>query len=111
MITKPHRLHTYRFSSLYSQGKRHYFGGALLFFLPNNSPHSHIAYVVGKKYSPSAVKRNRQRRVLYAALHTHLLNLAPGYDIVISYTNRGKVLPYREACATLSALFSQAKLI
>ncbi len=99
------------FTTIYSKGKRHYFSGVLLFFMPNMQSRTRFACVVGKKYSLRAVKRNKQRRILFHATQKYTPHLLPGFDVVISYTNHGNVLPYKEACVIILKLLSQAKLL
>lgn len=99
------------FTTIYSKGKRHYFSGVLLFFMPNATSRTRIACVVGKKHSLRAVKRNKQRRILSHATQKYGHYLLPGFDIVISYTNHGNVLPYKEACVIIAKLLSQANLL
>ena len=111
MNTKAHLRKRPNFTTIYSKGKRHYFSGVLLFFVPNIQSHTRFACVVGKKYSLLAVKRNRQRRILFHATQKYILHTLPGFDIVISYTNHGNVLPYKEACVIISKLLSQANLL
>lgn len=99
------------FTTIYSKGKRHYFSGVLLFFMPNTKSYTRFACIVGKKYSLHAVKRNKQRRILFHATQKYHPYILPGFDIVISYTNHGNVLPYKEACVIISKLLSQANLL
>lgn len=102
MLSARNRLrHNNDFTHVLKKGKRHYFGGVLLYYADNTLDRSRIGFIVSKKHSPSAVKRNYQRRILQHAIHNLLPQIAPGKDIVISYTNHGKVLPYKEACSIL----------
>ena len=66
---------------------------------------------MSKKFSNLAVRRNRQRRILQASAQTLYPKLKPGFDIVISYTNRDKVLPYRDAVDVLNTILNKIKLI
>ena len=99
------------FTTIYSVGKRHYLSGVLLFYAPHTCSTIRYTCIVGKKYSPLATKRNRQRRILRHALYAYLPLIKPGNDLVISYTNRGNVLTYKKAHATIGALLDRANLI
>ncbi|PID52690.1 MAG: ribonuclease P protein component [Candidatus Moraniibacteriota bacterium] len=79
------------------KGKRHYSGGVLLYWIDNNIPYVRCGFIVGKKFSPLAVKRNKQKRILRSAVKNILPKIAPGKDIVISYINHGKILSYAES--------------
>jgi len=99
------------FIKVFEQGKRHSFGGILLFYASNKLDHTRIGFVISKKFSPLAVRRNWQRRVLQSVMHSLYPNLKPGFDIVITYTNHNKVLPFKDALNTLTELFTKTNLI
>jgi len=109
--TKQRLRHDRDFIQVFKKGKRHSLGGVLLYYKTNNLPHTRIGFVVSKKYSPLAVKRNRQRRILQHALEKLYPKIIPGHDIIISYTNRDKVLPYRDAVSILETILHKIKLI
>ncbi len=112
MLKSQQRLRNNKdFTRVFKQGKRHSFSGVLLSYIPNNMEHSRIGFVIGKKYSPLAVRRNRQRRILQSAILSISSQLKPGFDIVIYYTNRDKVLPYKDASIALTKLFTKTNLI
>jgi len=96
---------------VFKNGKRHFYGGVLLSYRPNNLTNSRVGFAIGKKYSLSAVARNRQKRILRSVTEQIYTSILPGFDIVISYTNRDKVLPYKEALEIISKLLSKADLI
>jgi len=112
MLKSQQRLrHNRDFTRVFKQGKRHSFGGVLLSYGSNNLTYSRIGFVISKKYSPSAVRRNWQRRILQSAVYSLYPRIKPGFDIVISYTNRDKVLPYKDALSALVELFTKTNLI
>jgi ribonuclease P protein component len=98
MLGRDHRIrHNNEFLHVLRKGKRHYFGGVLLYWTDNALPITRIGFIVGKKFSPSAVKRNRQKRILRHAARDLLPHIMPGKDIVISYTNDGKMISHTNA--------------
>ncbi len=112
MLPHSARLHnTSDFNRVYATGTRHYSSGVLLFWLPNTLQHTRIACVVSKKTHPSAATRNRQRRILQAACRALYPILHPSMDIIVIYTNRADVLPYKEAVKTLTLLCRRANLL
>ena len=112
MLKSQQRLRNNKdFVRVFKQGKRHSFSGVLLSYIPNNMEYSRIGFVISKKYSPLAVRRNWQRRILQSAIHPIYPQLKPGFDIIISYTNRNKVLPYKDASVVLTKLFTKTNLI
>ena len=112
MLDRPKRLqHNKDFIRVFKHGKRHFHGGVLLSFRVNHEQCSRIGFVVSKKYSLLAVNRNKQRRIIQAAIENLYPQIKPSFDIIISYTNRDKVLTYREACKILTALLNDASLL
>ncbi|MEN8252182.1 MAG: ribonuclease P protein component [Patescibacteria group bacterium] len=112
MLGKDKRLrHNKDFIRVLKQGKRHYNGGVLLYYRPNDLEYSRLGFIVGKKYSLLAVRRNKQRRIFQSVAKELYPQLNPGFDIIISYTNRDKVLPYKSAQRILKELFEQANLL
>lgn len=112
MLSHAARLRTQSdFDRTYATGTRHYYSGVLLFWRPTTTGTTRIACVVGKKTHPRAVARNRQRRILQAACRTLYPVLRPSIDIVVIYTNRTNVLPYREAVDVLTSLCRRANII
>jgi len=95
------------FTQVFKHGKRRSFNGVLLSYTPNTFEHTRIGFVVSKKYSRLAVHRNRQRRILQSAVRSLYPQLRPGFDIIVSYTNHNKVLPYKNALDTLKELFTK----
>ena len=95
------------FASVFKKGKRHFSSGVLLFYIPNTFPHSRIGFIVSTKFASSAVMRNKQKRILRAATHSLSSIIPPGFDIIISYTNHGKMLPYKESVAVLEKLIKK----
>jgi ribonuclease P protein component len=112
MLKSQQRLRNNKdFIRVFKQGKRHSFGGVLLSYRSNGFNYTRIGFVVSKKYSLLAVHRNRQRRLLQSALHSIYPQLKPGFDVVVSYTNRNKVLLYKDALDVLNKLFTKVNLI
>ena len=112
MLKSQQRLRNNRdFILVFKRGKRHSFGGVLLSYRPNAIDRTRVGFVISKKYSPLAVRRNWQRRVLQSAMRSLYPNIKPGFDIVVSYTNRDKVLTYRDALRTLTEIFTKTNLI
>lgn len=112
MLSKDHRL---RYNNdilrVLRNGKRHYFSGVLLYYIDNSLDQSRISFVVSKKTSSLAVKRNFQKRILRHVVQKLLPQITPGKDIVISYTNHNKMLPYKEAQKVLFNLLKTNNLL
>ncbi len=112
MLCKEHRLRdNNRLLYVIKKGKRHYCSGVLLYWAPNTQGAVRIGCIVGKKFSQRATKRNRQKRILRNAITTFLPHIVPGTDIVISYANHGKIIPYAKACHVLRDLLEKNNLI
>jgi ribonuclease P protein component len=112
MLSKDHRLYDQKqFLVVLKKGKRHYNSGVLLYWTDNAYAKSRFGFIVGKKYSTSAVKRNRQKRILRSVVRDVLPQIVPGKDIVFSYANRDKVLPYIEAKKVILDLLKNNHLL
>ncbi len=93
------------------KGMRHYSSGVLLYWTHNREDSVRIGCIVGKKFSRYAVKRNRQKRLLRSAMRDIVQDIVPGTDIVISYANHGKILPYAQARDVLRTALEKNNLI
>lgn len=112
MLSKHHRLQASSdITQVYRKGKRSSDSGVFLSAHPNNLSVMRVAIVVGKKFSLKATSRNRQKRVLCAAIEQLLPLCTPGYDIVISYTKRESLLSYKESVITLQKIFNNCNLL
>lgn len=112
MLKKQYRLRSNNgFHNVYTHGKRHYYGGVLLYYAPNGLTHCRMGCVVGKKYSLSSVKRNAQRRILLQVCAEIMPLLIDHYDIVVIYTNHNNMLPYKKALHTMLALVKKNRLV
>jgi ribonuclease P protein component len=83
MLPKKKRLTTEAFNRFFRAGRRSHSTNLTLIHTPAGEFHG--AVVVGKKVFKSAVKRNRLRRQLYAALYrAHVATPVTGTFIVIA---------------------------
>ena len=111
MLESSQRLcHNRDYIDVFKKGKRHSSGGVLLYYKKNNLPFTRIGFIVSKKYSNLAVARNKQRRILQSASRALYPHITPGFDIIISYTNKNKVLSYKDAITLLTHILKQKKL-
>ncbi|XLQ20638.1 MAG: ribonuclease P protein component [Candidatus Moraniibacteriota bacterium] len=112
MLGRTKRLrHNKDFIRVFKHGKRHFHSGVLLSFRVNHEKCSRIGFIVGKKHSLLAVNRNRQRRILQSVMTELYPQIKPGFDIIISYTNRDKVLTYKEAYEILVTMLHDISLL
>ena len=98
------------FHTIRQRGKRWRDGTLTLNVLHNGSSYSRYGFVVSRKVG-KAVARNRVKRRLRAATRQWLPNLKTGYDVVIIVHPPISSVSYSELEATLSHLFSRARLI
>ena len=112
MLSKCHRLRdNNEFLYVLSKGKRHYFGGVLLYWVKNDHKKSRVGFIIGKKFSQLAVKRNKQKRIFRYATKDLLPKIVPGKDIVISYANHGKMLSYTKTREIILQILTKNDLI
>jgi len=77
------------FSNTYRKGKAFYGENIAIKTAKNSLPETRIGFSVGKKFSKKAVLRNKARRKLREAVHFHLKQFKPGFDIVVFLKKRG----------------------
>jgi len=85
MLPQPNRLSKkIDFDRVYKKGKRLKFGPFLIGYLPNNFDSLRLGFVVSKKVSNKATRRNYLKRSLRAAFSSLLKEPNLGYDVIVS---------------------------
>ena len=95
---------------VYKKGKRHSNSGVLLLCMQNDTNITRLGIVINKKFSTSAVKRNKQKRIFRSVLQNHYDHIISGIDVIISYTNHCNMLPYKEASLLICDLLNKNHL-
>ncbi|TSC94897.1 MAG: ribonuclease P protein component [Candidatus Berkelbacteria bacterium Athens1014_28] len=86
MLPKKNRLlKSEDFKNTSSRGSYFSFQNLSLKFKKNNLPYSRIGFSIGKTISSKAVERNRVKRLLRESFHQFLLEITPGFDIVVYF--------------------------
>ncbi len=113
MFNSVQRLHHHEdIENLKRDGSRYYHGYGLLWWMPVDRDICRVTIVIGKKFSKSAVRRNRQKRILRSALKKVLAEYnVVSCDILFSYVNKGKMISFEEACYFFTAFFKKNNLI
>ena len=84
MLPEKNRLKSSKdIDKVFRQGKSSRSGFLFLKYAPNGLDVNRIAFSVGLKYSKSAVKRNRAKRLLRVAASNVIDKLRSGHDVVI----------------------------
>lgn len=78
--------------------------------LPNGLPHSRFGFVVSRSIG-TAVRRNRAKRRLRAALRSWLPAIQGGYDVVVIAHGAIATAPYGEIEAALGRLLRRAGVL
>lgn len=84
MLPRKNRLQlSGNIQNVFNKGK--FVRGDFLFlkYTPNKETCTRFAFSVGTKYSKKAVKRNRFKRILREGIKKLLVNMPPGFDIII----------------------------
>jgi ribonuclease P protein component len=85
MLPKSHRLQKKTdFDRVYKKGKRLKFGSLLIGYLPNNFSCLRLGFVVSKKISNKATRRNYLKRVMRATFSDLLKETNLSYDVIVS---------------------------
>ena len=81
----------------------------MLVVLPNEQECSRIGIVAGRLMG-NAVRRNRTKRLMRAALQPLLLRIAPGWDMILIARQSLQRASFQQTQAALLALFEHARL-
>jgi len=107
MLPKTLRLVSPDLHALLSHAKRISLPGFLLLYTITDVPGPRFAIWAGKKASKSAVKRNRNKRILRELLRTNTWNLPKGFAGVLVCTADSSFLSKNALKTTLATLFSR----
>ena len=77
----------------------------------NGLPHSRFGVVVGLKVHKKAVRRNLIKRRLREILRKHLLEIAPGKDVMIMVNNKALDAEYADLEAQVLSCFTKLKIL
>lgn len=77
----------------------------------NHLPHSRFGVVVGIKVHKRAVKRNLVKRRIREILRTHLLEIKPGYDVMVMTQPKSVMTEYAELEAQVLSCLKKLGLL
>lgn len=97
------------FSRAYARGKSYVHPHLVLYVCKNRLGYTRIGLTATKKVG-NAVRRNRARRVMRAALSEHLAENIGGYDIILVARAQTPGLKSQKVSRTLARLLAQAGL-
>ena len=84
MLSLPNRLKKDKdLEAVFKKGRPFFAKFFTVKAIPNNLEVSRFGFAVSTKISKSAVKRNRVRRQLREAVRALLLEIKPGFDVVV----------------------------
>ncbi len=109
----PRRLRLKRpkdFAAVRRGGKRWRDNLVSLNVLPNGLPHSRFGFIISHSVG-TAVRRNRIKRRLHAAVRGWLPAIQGGYDVVVIAHGAIAAAQYDEIVAALGRLFKQAGIL
>lgn len=97
------------FSRIYAKGKSYVHPQIVLYVFKTNNRPTQVGFTATKKIG-NAVKRNRARRVMKAALAEHLPTGTKGFDLVLVARGQTPLLKSTQLSKTLGKLFVKAGL-
>ena len=78
--------------------------------MPNQQDRSRIGIIAGRSVG-KAVERNRAKRLMRAVMHSQLLHMMPGWDIVLIARKPMVSATYQQTQAVLSVLLRRGQLL
>lgn len=99
------------FSTIFSKGAYAAFDELSIKYTKNSLDVSRIGFPIGKNYSKKAVVRNRSRRVLRKACSDLLIQIKPGFDIVLLIKPSYQHIELGEITRQLQKVLSKANLL
>ncbi len=108
MFKKYNRLQkTKDINHIFKYGKRNVAPHGVFFvFLDKNAKKSRYAVIIGKKFSKTAINRNKMKRIIRSIITSHY-KLDNKYDIVVGYTKKNKVLSYKDTKEDIDFLLNK----
>ncbi len=112
MLPKENRLKKKKdFERVFKNGHGCKDGFLYLKVVENNLDDSRFGFVIGAKFSKSAVKRNKIKRWLRELTRTNLQNIEKGLDCVVVVMPGFKAKNFQEAECSVDELFNKAGII
>ena len=102
------------FNKTYQKGKVFSGGDIAIKIAKNGISETRIGFSVGKKLFKKAISRNKAKRWLREAFRTLLVNINPGFNIVVFYRN-GRLIEEKKGFSKMKKeaeeLLKKAKLL
>ncbi|KKQ67033.1 MAG: ribonuclease P protein component [Candidatus Nealsonbacteria bacterium RIFCSPLOWO2_12_FULL_39_31] len=112
MLSKENRLKKKKdFEDVFKNGRGYKDGFLYLKIIKNNLEPSRFGFVVGVKFSKSAVKRNKIKRWLRELTRINLQVIEKGFDCVVIVFPGFKAKNFEEAEGLAEKLFRRAGII
>jgi ribonuclease P protein component len=99
------------FAQVFSKGAYAGYDGLSIKYAKNSTETSRIGFPIGKNYSKKAVVRNRTRRILRKACSEFLLELQPGFDIIVLIKPTYQNINLIQIITELKKVLSKANLL
>jgi ribonuclease P protein component len=110
MKTRQSRLKGADFDNLFKKGKTTSGDFILLKFKRNNLKINRFGFIVSLKISKKSTERNKRRRQLREIVKSNLINLKPGFDIIIFFRPKAIKEKYQKIKEEMETLFKKSGL-
>ena len=112
MLSSPHRLAKDRdIKRVLVRGRSFFSPLFRIRLLANGTGPSRFAIVVSSKVSKKATVRNTVRRRLTEIIRLNLAAIKPGYDVMVTVSNRALPAGYHKLETQLLTCFDKAKIV
>jgi ribonuclease P protein component len=103
--------HKKDFARVFQQGQYDAYREFAVKWQRGPSETSRIGFAAGKKIFPTAVLRNRAKRLAREAVRPYLERLRPGYDLIVFYRYRPERFVLKEGTRNIGLLLEKNNLL
>ena len=112
MLPQIHRLTLKAdFENVFRKGTYHTIGSIYLKKIATDRNISRIGIIIEKKIFKQATERNRIRRLLREVLRQKITDLQSGFDIVLFYRSKEKIIDLAKLMIVITKLLQKSNLI
>ncbi|MCX6765398.1 MAG: ribonuclease P protein component [Candidatus Moranbacteria bacterium] len=99
------------FQRVYQKGTFFSFGDITLKATENSQKETRVGFLIEKKTTKKAAKRNKIKRLLREAFSRQLKRIKPGFDVVVFYKGKERIGKFQQVDLAVKKLLEKSGLI